>query len=108
MESATAAVVSALDIRPKEKVNRWRDSIRCQSSGMKLTLGSGAGHASAYARNKASSFCSSFPRIRFIIPLLPRRSLALFLLGGAELLQDPLPRSEKPDLMSILVDLVNL
>src|ERR1039458_6692671 len=72
MESASAAVTNALAIRWNENVNLWRDSIRCQRSGMKFALGSGVGHASRYARNRASSLSSTLPRIEFILPLLHR------------------------------------
>src|SRR5674476_915013 len=76
-DRATAAVVKALAMRRKEKVNRWRDSIRAQRLGMKFAPASGAAQASRYARKRTSSSWSSLSCMEFIIallhiPLLPR------------------------------------
>src|SRR5579883_2536886 len=113
IESATAAVTSALAMRRNENAKVWRASMRRHRFGMKFADGSRSGHAPANARNRASSLSSSLARIGWMIPLLlpqsqglPGRELLLF--PGPERFQHTLPRPEQPNLKSIFVDLVDL
>src|ERR1035437_9715344 len=137
-DRATAAVVKALAMRRKEKVNRWRDSIRAQRLGMKFAPASGAAQASRYARKRTSSSWSSLPCMEFIIavlhipvvprypcttpvslsypgiPVLPRYPCTTPVLSGSlffrrsERFQDSLPGAKQSHLKSILVNFIDL
>src|ERR1035437_5618104 len=118
-DRATAAVVKALAMRRKEKVNRWRDSIRAQRLGMKFAPASGAAQASRYARKRTSSSWSSLPCMEFIIallhiPVLPRYPCTAPVLSGSlffrrsERFQDSLPGAKQSHLKSILVNFIDL